>query len=328
MKARILVVSNDAGATEYISHLILEERNIAHWLVYALLNSAASKIFSKHKLNFNYIDQVEDLRTAIDKIKPDIILYGTGWQVDFSEIIKETSMKQNIKSVALIDHWTNYKERFKKNCLPDNIIVMDDIANNIAKKIFNFDVNIIQLKNYFLEEVYLSFKSKQNKSANSIVFISEPISINAKNNFNNKNAFGFTEYSVIEDLIQKFGNICIRLHPAEDQNKYSEIIKRYKTNNISIINSYEEDLIDTLSKSKLTIGMDGMALFISYILGIHTISYMPNSNKQLSIPMSKENLLRNLDDFSKTKIQSNIKDIIGGSCISLEAAIEQILGNN
>ena len=69
-----------------------------------------------------------------------------------------------MKSIALIDHWTNYKGRFSENSLPDAILVMDDLARKIAIKEFNSKVNIVQIKNYFMEGMLSNFFLIENKT--------------------------------------------------------------------------------------------------------------------------------------------------------------------
>ena len=91
-----------------------------------------------------------------------------------------------------------------------------------------------------------------------------------------------------------FNKVIIRLHPTEHKEKYNEIISKFINKNIKVIEPYEESLATTLSKSKLTIGIESTALYTSYLLGIKTISYIPNKYKEPSIPLPKKYILTNL----------------------------------
>lgn len=326
----ISVISNDAGATEYLAPLIqLRLTNInINWNVFALNNSPASKIFKRLKIPFNTISKVEELYESINPEITDIIMYGTGWQVNFSRIVKDICIKNKIKSIGLIDHWTLYKDRFYENSLPSFILIMDDNANKLAKNTFPKEVNVIQVKNYFLEQTKLLFVSNENKAYSSVVFISEPTSLIAKNNFQNQNAYGFTEYSVVEELIEKFDNLTIRLHPSDDISKYDYIITKNYSKKIIIIKPNEEALIDTLSKSQLTIGFDGMALYISYILGINTIAYMPNSDRKLNIPIPKKYLIRDINDLNKVEFEKLNFDDLQSGAKDFSEAVNYILEMN
>jgi len=316
-KEKILVISNDAGATEYISHLLLNE-NAHEWNVFALRNSLASVIFDKYNIEFSLLKKLDELYAVVEKNKPGIIFYGTGWQADFSSIVKGICDKYTIKSIALIDHWVNYKERFKKDSLPDTILVMDDIANNIAVKEFDSSVNIVQTKNYFIENIQSNYRNILNKKLNKIVFISEPTT-------RDKMDITAYEYSVVEKLLHKYDDMIIRLHPTENIDKYNHIISKFSNSKVLVLSSYDEELVDTLSKSKLTIGFGSMALYISYLLGIDTISYMANRDFKPSIPIPSEYMLRDLNDLDNLNFIKPEQDL-NSNAIEFETVIKNTLG--
>ena len=109
--------------------------------------------------------------------------------------------------------------------------------------------------------------------------------VTVKKRFGNENGYGFTEYKIVEDICSKFDNILIRLHPSDEIDKYSYLEERFPLKNVEIINFNSETLTSSLKKANLVIGIDGMALFLSYILNLNTISYIPNSNRKLTIPL-------------------------------------------
>lgn len=328
MKPKILAVSNDAGASEYIAHLVLNEFDSANWLICVLPDSPAFKIFKKLKIKFKLIESIHHLPAIVELERPNIILYGTGWQIDFQGIVENLSLHYKIESIALIDHWINFKERFKNSPPPQNIMVMDDIASELAKKNFGKNINIIQLKCHYLENTKKLFHSLDHKSANSVVFISEPTSEIAKYNLGHENSYGFTEYSVLDQLIAYFDQIIVRLHPSDKETKYDKIIRKYPNKKITIICPYEEELVVTLSKSKLTIGFDGMALFISYYLGIKTISYMPTGTRALTIPMPKHYLIHDLHRLNNLTFENYFECDLNKNAITLNEAIHNMLGKN
>lgn len=324
MKFKILVVSNDAGATEYIAHLILQEYRNVDWNVYALKNSPAFKIFTKLNIKFSTLSSIDNLNEIVKQEYCDMIIYGTGWQVDFQKIVEEIVQKYSIKSVAILDHWINYIERFKVHT-PKNIIVMDDVAYMLAKKTFDSTTLVVQVKFYYLEYIKRLYKTIDCKVHNSVTFISEPTTIIAKYNHGNENAYGFTEYSVINQLLLFFDEITIRLHPSDEKDKYNDIIKKYPRKKVTLIYPYDEELVETLSCSSLTIGFDGMALFISYILGIKTVSYMPNSSRELTIPMPKKYLIKDLKDLKDIYFDNHEKLELDKNAVAFDVAIETFL---
>ena len=54
MKPKILVVTHDAGASEYLAHMVLKEREKAAWSIYAMPESPAIEIF--RNLSHKYTD--------------------------------------------------------------------------------------------------------------------------------------------------------------------------------------------------------------------------------------------------------------------------------
>jgi len=325
LKPKILIISNDAGATEYIAHLILQEYNQANWVVYALINSPAFKIFTKLNIDFTILNSVEDVEEAIREEFPDIVLYGTGWQIDFHHIVEKMRKKYHIKSIALLDHWINYKERLKSSSLPQNIMIMDDVAYQMANNVFDDSVNIFQLRCHYLDNIEMLYNSISKKDNSSVVFISEPTSIIAEYNLGDENAYGFTEYSVVEELIEFFDELIIRLHPADSLYKYDDILQKYPNKQVTIVYPYNEELVETLSRSKLTIGFDGMALFISYFLGIDTISYMPTKKRELTIPMPKDFLIDDLKELKKINFNQHSVVELNSNEMTFGEVIKRVL---
>lgn len=321
MKFKILLVSNDAGATEYIAHLVLQEYTNFDWKIFAIKNSPASKIFKNLDLNYTVLNSIQELN-SIEKC--DLIMYGTGWQVDFQKIVEEIAQRYSIKSIAILDHWINYRERFKFHT-PKNIIVMDDVAYGLAKKTFDSKTLVVQLKFYYLEYIKSLYKSIDFEGHHSVTFISEPTTVIAKYNHGDENAYGFTEYSVLHQLLLFFDEITIRLHPADDRDKYNDIINKYPRTKVTVIHPYEEELVETLSRSILTIGFDGMALFISYFLGIKTVSYMPNSSRKLTIPMPRKYLITELEELKDIYFDNYEKLELDKNAVAFDVAIETFL---
>jgi hypothetical protein len=283
-----------------------------------LEDSLASKIFKKYDIGFDFLTDLSGLTTIVKRDDPDIILYGTGWQVDFSNVVKKICSNSNIKSIALVDHWSNYKERFSEKSLPDAIVVMDDSANEIATKEFDNKVNVVQIKNYFMESIISEFYLIKNKTLDSVVFISEPTVVNKID----LNAY---EYTLVENLLCFFDDIIIRLHPSENEDKYNTIISKFPKANVKVIKAHEEDLLITLSKSKLTIGLGSMALYISYLLKINTISCVLDSNIMPKIPIPKQYILNSLQDIENIEFTHTNKANLNNNETKFRHMIESVL---
>lgn len=316
---KILVFTNDAGSSAYIASIISNESKFFNWTVYVIDNSPATKELDKYNIPYNKFLLLNEISGIIKKKKPDIILYGTGW-LNFNVFIKENSKKHNIKTIALIDHWDNYKRRFSKNILPDAIIVMDDTAQKIALDTFNSGVYIFKIKNYYLQDISHSYSLTKKNKKDFIVFISEPTKV--KNNPLDFNAF---EYDFLIDVLRKFKKVIIRLHPTEPRNKYNKVISTFPKSVIKVVESNEEDLATTLSKSKLTIGIGSTALYISFLLGIKTISYIPNRYKLPTIPLPPKYNLTNLEDLSNIDFSNLIRENVNSEALTFYQMLNYFL---
>lgn len=314
---QILVFTNDAGASAYIASIISNESKLFNWTVYAISNSPATKELDKYNIPYNKFLFLNEVSEIIKKKQPDIILYGTGW-LNFNLIIKENSQKYNIKTIALIDHWANYKRRFSKNVLPDAIIVMDDAAQKIALDTFNSEVDIFKIKNYYLQNISNSYSLKKNNKKDFVVFISEPTKEDPLD-------FNAVEYDLLTDILKKFDKVIIRLHPTESKNKYNKVTSSYPKSIIKVVESSEEDLATTLSKSKLTIGIGSTALYVSFLLGIKTISYIPNRYKLPTIPLPQKYNLTNLEDLSSIDFSNSIRENVNSEALPFHQMLNYLL---
>ena len=239
---KILVVSHDAGGAEIISSFI----KINNLKCSYKLSGPAIKIFKSK------IKKIPKLKN-----KSNINLIVTGTSVNnLSEInsIKYAKLKK-IHSISFLDHWVNYKNRFirnKKMTLPDEIILGDRIAFNIAKKEFNNKKVKLRLKtNEYLKNLQ---KFKNNKSDNKIIYLSSNMdSINYK----------CSDKYILLKSISKISKFLTK-------KKINEIIIRQRNIKVSIDKS--KNLSKTLSKAKYVFGHETMGLVVAKLLKKYTFN--------------------------------------------------------
>ena len=125
------IVSHDAGGAEVLSHWIANDKKNS--FVYCL-EGPAKKIFKKN-LGVDCIVNIQEILT-----KCDWLLCSTSWQSDLEKHAIKVFKDNHKKTVAILDHWVNYKERFNLNnsyFFPDEIWTTDKYAFELAKKSFN-----------------------------------------------------------------------------------------------------------------------------------------------------------------------------------------------
>ena len=159
------ISSHDAGGAELLSEYVANNKN--NYLFF--ISGPALSIFKKKIKNFKN----SKFKKCYKKIEK--VITSTGWATKKELKLINNCKKKSIKVCAYLDHWVNYKERFllnKKLILPDEIWVSDNLAYNLAKKIFKKKVIIKKIKNFYFDKAKKYFKKninrrndkKQNKS--------------------------------------------------------------------------------------------------------------------------------------------------------------------
>ena len=198
------IVASDAGAAEILSFFAKKNKNEYNYL----LKGTAKKIFKKNLGKYKTISLKESLK------KTKLYICGTGWQSDIHiQIIKATRYK-DIKVIAYLDHWVNYKNRFLKNnkyYLPDEIWVGDEVAYKIAKKIFSIKVK--KKINYYVNHIKKNFKDKSVKKKDlskniNILYVTEPTS-KVKDKWK-INKYDYDEFSSLIFFLDKIKFVSIR----------------------------------------------------------------------------------------------------------------------
>ena len=195
--------------------------------------------------------------------------------------------KNKKKTIALVEHWTNYKSRFNlKNdyILPDKIWVFDKFAKE--KMIKTFATKVVLKKNFYIEDIKKKInKIKKNTNISHILYVSEPVSEFLKKKIKNykflKEYKSFKYfYNNLKYLTKKKYIINFRLHPTEKINKY----KWLKTIDNKIKISKNSSLMQDIIKADIVIGRQTMALVVALKAGKKVFSCIPDNEKRCVIP--------------------------------------------
>ena len=143
------VVCNDAGAANLI----------VNWLdgykhnVFPCMEGPAKKIWNSKFPNSKLLA----LDVALEKSR--VLLSGTGWSSNLEHNARVQANMSKMTNIAVIDHWTNYKERFIRNTkevLPDSILVSDKYAKKKAThdaKLFKMGIEFINVNESAIEHL-------------------------------------------------------------------------------------------------------------------------------------------------------------------------------
>lgn len=293
-KKNFLVVSHDPGGAEYLSSYLLNKNiNFA-----AILEGPAKNIFfKKFRKKVKLRKNTKNVFKNIDQV-----ITSTSWTSNLEKKIISKAKKNNIKVTSILDHWTNYRERFvykKKNLIPETILVMDKYAEKLAKNEFPL-VKIQKTKNYYLNDSIKLIKKNFRIKKDFHLYLSEPIK-----NFNlsksNRKKFDYNEFDALRYFLNNFEKIyktskpiCFRLHPSENKKKYLKIL-REENKNLNIFFSKGKNLEDDIARASTVFGCETMAMVLATMLKKKVISVIPKFSKQICrLPFKKISYLRDL----------------------------------
>lgn len=301
---KIAVVSHDAGSSELLCALIGAHQDEAQWHIFALAESPMGRICTAMRLPFSSIG---DAANQLQSLRPDLLLFGTGWQNPVERPFVSYAKEHRIPAVAFIDHWSNYRERFGyptegwEENLGDFTALHDPKALELARTLGL--PRPIPLPNYYLQNLIADAARSPVASGESLLFLSEPTDAVARTTYGDPLYWGFTQFTALSDILEHFGrfgcdSLTIRLHPSETEHLYSPLIQDYPDIDIRVNDARSVDLIGQLQNAKMVIGFDSMALYIAALLEKPVLSYLPSPNRKFLLPLPPERQLRTLDLLS------------------------------
>ncbi len=277
IKEPIAIVCHDAGSANiiisWIKKVNIFEKNV-------FMQGPANKLWVREYGKANLVD-------SLDKIleRSVTLISGTGWSSDLEHMARKSAKNNNIYSIAILDHWVNYEERFIRNdekILPDEIWVVDKYAYFIAKKHFP-DTLIVQQENYYLKQQLSEINSCNSKNNKDLLYLLEPLR-NRWEGVENAEYHALDFFAKNISIINKNNKISIRLrlHPSETYNKYMNWININKHLNISFDESIS--LSESIAKSSCVIGCHSYAMIVALEAGKKVYCSIPNDVPEWSLP--------------------------------------------
>ena len=286
------IVCHDAGGAELVSSY-LKKTNLDY---IHTLGGPAQDIF-KRKLQIQESVPLDELLTEVD-----FLMCGTSWQSNLEYEAIALANEKMIKSVAFIDHWTNYRERFVRNgkmVLPSEIWVGDEWAKGKADAEFPHSI-VRRVENPYFEDIrseFIKLRSHQTREhatiGDTVLFLGEPISEHALKSYDDSMYWGYTEYDALAYLLtntnyisDRISEVVIRPHPAEDPAKYEQQISSCTTLNCRIENSRQKSLVQMILEHDIVAGCDSMGLFLATLANKRVVSCIPVGGAPCMLPPS------------------------------------------
>ncbi len=289
----IAVVAHDAGAANHIFAWI-RSGLIDNTCIKLCLDGPAAKAYEKIQSGFKNYALSEVLYNA------NLLISGTGWASTLEHKSRILAAEQSIKSVAVIDHWSNYRERFSSEeieCLPDEIWVADEYALTIANNLFP-NIDVMQKPNDFICEQVETIKSLSRGHAHphiaKVLFVMEPI----RQKWLGSNEPG--ELQSLNFLVNNLSYITnatstelvIRPHPSDPQGKYDSRVASF--DNVSVTINESASLAELIAWSDVVVGCQTYAMVVALSANKKVVSALPDNAPPCLLPHKEIIHLREL----------------------------------
>jgi hypothetical protein len=285
------VVCHDAGGAEVIGAYINAH---ASEKFACFVAGPAAAIFKRRNITATEVAPATSkavLQKKILEVEPTRIITGTGWATKLEVLGIEIGRVNKIQTVAYLDHWTNYRERFgyphaswRKN-LPNEIWVGDEAAQAEAKKHFGALSIKLEPNQYFVEiKKQFSGLDKKAKDKKNVLWVCEPVSAPI-NFYGDTGAHVPHELEQLDRFLEVIGQlpnkpqVIIRRHPAEKKEKYNPLEKKY-ANQIKFLEA-NKTAVEDIARSSWVVGMSSVVLVMAALCDKNVIStLMPEKLRQ------------------------------------------------
>jgi hypothetical protein len=281
---RVAIVSHDAGGAEILSSWL----NRAHCQASVAALGPAESIFRRK------CPQAEFLSLDGALAKSTWVLCGTGWQSSFERDGIARGRALGKKTVAFLDHWVNYLERFEEGghrVLPDEIWVGDIYAERIAGDLFDHLPVLLQPNPYvedLLEEIATTQTVKSGLSTSRVLYVCEPVADHALAQYGDERHWGYTEHdalrffmSNVKALGRPVDAITIRPHPSEQPDKYQWARSLVS---LPVELGGNKSLLEETLASDVVVGCGSMAMVVGLLAGKRVICTIPPGGSPCQLP--------------------------------------------
>ena len=291
----LAIISHDAGGAEILSSYA-RQKNLECLFV---LEGPALKIFKRKLGTVETCSLEEAVRQSTS------ILCGTSWQSDIEVNAIKQARSLGKRSVAFLDHWVNYRERFTRSgetCLPDEIWVGDAMAQVMAKKLFpgtTIRLVVNPYVNYIKQELAVVQALRVTSSDGiAVLYVCEPVREHALLRFGNERHWGYVEEEALRYFLTNIASlgvpierVLIRPHPSESIDKYNWAQYEF---NFPIVMGGTRSLIEEIAESDVIVGCESMAMVVGLVAGKRVISCIPPKGKPCGLPHHEIEKLHNL----------------------------------
>ena len=297
LRQPIAIVCHDAGGANVIQAAMRANPGLAYLPV---MRGPASAIWRAAPPITDELLSLDDAMTTAGSV-----LTGTGWASDLEHQARVAARDKGIHSVAVIDHWVNYAERFKRagiTVLPDEMWVTDDYAQSLATAQFP-STTVRRKPNHYLDEMIRSIGPPPAKrSETHILYALEPIrytwpgatlagEFEALNYFAD-NLHRLSSALEISNNSRSSFQLRLRPHPSDATGKYDAWIAAHSDLNAQL--DVVASVVEAIQWADWVVGCETMALVVALHTQRRVASTLPPSAPKCRLPHTNIVHLRDL----------------------------------
>lgn len=293
LSAQLAVVCHDAGASNtifaWLRQAAAENPAIAcNWRLMA--KGPAAKLWNERGAPLARLCSTFD--EAFDGAS--VLVSGTGWASDLEHEARRFAQARGIKSLAVIDHWVNYRERFVRNeqlVLPDEILVTDEFAMAEAQRCFP-ELSISLQPNLYLQECVQTIATHVEQDGD-FLYVLEPIRDDwGRGQPGEFQALDFFVENLSRIVPAQNCTIRLRPHPSDLPGKYDKWIAAHPDIRATIDQS--TSLAEAIGPAHWVVGAETFAMVIALSAGRSVISTLPPWAHRCRLPHSSIVHLRDI----------------------------------
>ena len=281
-----LVACHDAGGAELVSSLLRRE-GISDCLF--VLAGPARVIFERKLGTLPMLGLDEGLSRATS------LLCGTSWQSTLELEATDAARAHGIPSVAYLDHWVNYRERFGYPGplrLPDELWVADEAALRLAQAAFP-GMSVTLVGNPYFEDLRSQLADLPSVAPSGapldVLYVCEPVgdfghmSVDA-------GAVGYDEHEALRFFLERLDHlgspvrrVVVRPHPSERSGKYDWAVG---FGGLPVQLGGNVALVEEIGACDVVVGVESMALVIGLLAGRRVVSAIPPGGRPCVLPLA------------------------------------------
>ena len=260
------VVCHDAGGAGQIAAILLRWGWHPAWVQ---ARGPALEIFHRDMPCVPVRSEISDLHGI------RAIITGTGWASDFEHKARLEARKTGVRSIAVLDHWTNYEDRFIRNgerLLPDELWVVDEYAEGLAQQLFP-GIQVVRVPDSYAERELRHITPLSASTPNRVLYLLEPV----RSNWGRKEPgeFQALRYFLAKWPFLKFPaptEVRLRPHPSEDSEKYAGFLDK---NGQPPVFCSKSTLSEDISEARWVVGCQSYAMTLALATGRPVYSTLP-----------------------------------------------------